>query len=134
MVQAWITSADETRIRVRDRSGKKMFCLVWIKRLTSLFSIKLSNSCRESLVYSYDQYHWCPFAFIVKVGFFESSTRYRDFMDGRAIKINRIPGKTVQIVSISCPSSRNLLKNLFRTDDIIKYKVRTVVRIRIIIL
>jgi len=50
------------------------------------------------------------------------------------MKIRRTPGNTVQIVSISCPSRRNLLKNLFSTEESIRYKVRTVVRIRMIIL
>jgi hypothetical protein len=38
-----------------------------------------------------------------------SSIKYNVFKDGRAIKINKIAGRIVQIVSISCPSITNLL-------------------------
>ena len=39
------------------------------------------------------------------------------------MKINRTPGRTVQIDSSSCPSSMYLLKNLPLTDDIMMYRV-----------
>lgn len=71
--------------------------------------------------------------FIVKFGVLVSSIRYSVFKDGIAMKINRIAGRMVQIVSISCPSMIYLLKFFPIVVDIVKYSVIIVIRIRIII-
>jgi len=66
-------------------------------------------------------------------GVLVSSIRYRVFRDGRAMKINRKAGKIVQIVSISWPSIMNLLKFLPKVREVTKYRVKIVIRIKIII-
>jgi len=45
---------------------------------------------------------------MVILGDFVSSIKYRVFIEGRAMNNNRIAGRIVQIVSISCPSIMNL--------------------------
>lgn len=62
-----------------------------------------------------------------------SSIRYRVFNDGRAMKISIKAGRTVQIVSISCPSMMNLLNFFLSIRDITRYRVKIVMRDRIII-
>jgi len=42
---------------------------------------------------------------------------YRIFKEGRAIKIKSRAGRIVQIVSISCPSVKNLLKFFILTIE-----------------
>jgi len=69
----------------------------------------------------------------VSWGVLVSSIRYSVFREGRTIKINRIAGSKVQIVSISCPSIKNLLKFFIIAREVTKYRVRIVVRIRMII-
>ncbi len=62
-----------------------------------------------------------------------SSIRYNVFIDGKAINRSRKAGRSVQIVSISCPSIMNLLKNFDPITDRIIYIVMTVIRINTII-
>lgn len=72
--------------------------------------------------------------FKVKSGVFTSSNKYSNRSDGRAIKIKMIPGKIVQIVSISCPCKRNRfvylfiinIINMYKTNDKIIVKIRRV--------
>jgi len=106
--------------------------LVFNKRNNFEVSMNLSVSVDLREVYSYLQYHWCPMDLIVMVGCFVSSIRYRVFRDGRAIKISIKEGRMVQIVSISCPSIMNLLNLLDFRIEIIRYKVRMVINVRII--
>jgi len=70
---------------------------------------------------------------MVILGDLVSSIRYKVFREGRAMKINRKAGRTVQIVSISCPSIMNLLKFFPRIMEVTKYSVKIVIRIRTII-
>jgi len=70
--------------------------------------------------------------FTVILGVLVSSIRYRVFSEGRAIKIKRIAGRIVQIVSISCPSITYLLNFFLVTSDTTRYKVMIVIKIRII--
>jgi len=96
-------------------------------------SIKFSVSVIVKEEYSYDQYHWCPVALIETRGFFVSSIMYKVFSEGMAIKINMIDGRMVQMVSISCPSVTYLLKILLFIIEMSKYKVKIVIRVKIII-
>ena len=83
--------------------------------------------------YSYDQYHWCPNVLIVMLGFFVSSIKYNVFKDGTAMNTSIRAGSTVQIVSISCPSMVNLLKDLLNNIETTIYKVKMVISIKITI-
>ena len=49
------------------------------------------------------------------------------------MKININAGKTVQIVSISCPSITYLLYFFLIIKEVTRYKVKIVIRVRIII-
>jgi len=69
---------------------------------------------------------------IVILGVFVSSIRYSVLRDGRAIKINRNAGRIVQIVSISCPSIINLLKFFPKVMEVTRYRVKIVIKIKII--
>lgn len=60
-------------------------------------------------------------------GCFESSIRYKVFIEGRAIKISMVPGRIVHIDSISCPSAMNLLNFLLFMSDNIEYMVIIVI-------
>ncbi len=62
-----------------------------------------------------------------------SSIRYNVFIDGKAMNRSRKAGRSVQIVSISCPSIMNLLNNFEPITDKIIYMVITVIRISTII-
>lgn len=62
-----------------------------------------------------------------------SSIRYSVFMDGKAINKRRKAGRSVQMVSISCPSIMNLLNNFDPITDRIIYVVIIVMRIKTII-
>jgi len=68
---------------------------------------------------------------MVMLGVLVSSIKYKVFSDGIAMKISKIAGKMVQIVSISCPSIMNLLKFFPIVVDIVRYNVIIVIRIRI---
>jgi hypothetical protein len=70
---------------------------------------------------------------IVIFGVLVSSIKYRVFKEGRAINTNKRAGRTVQIVSISCPSMTNLLNLFLFIREMTKYKVKIVIRIKIII-
>jgi len=59
-----------------------------------------SISMSMKSVYSYLQYHWCPIALRVILGFLISSVRYSRRRDGRARNKRIIAGKIVQMVSI----------------------------------
>jgi len=61
-----------------------------------------------------------------------SSIKYKFFREGKAMNTNSKDGKMVQMVSISCPSIINLLNLLTTSKDKTKYKVRTVIVIRTI--
>jgi len=67
------------------------------------------------------------------LAFFLSSIRYRIFIDGSAMKTSIKAGRMVQIVSISCPSKRNLLYDDDTTGDRIMYNVRMVINVKMII-
>jgi len=69
---------------------------------------------------------------MVMFGVFVSSIKYRVFREGRAMKIKRKAGKMVQIVSISCPSIINLLKFFPKIIEVTRYRVKIVIRIRMI--
>jgi len=69
---------------------------------------------------------------IVILGVLVSSIRYNVFRDGKAMKISKKAGRTVQIVSISCPSIMNLLKFFPNLIEETKYNVKIVIRIKII--
>lgn len=43
--------------------------------------------------------------------------RYRTLREGSAMKINKMAGRIVQIVSISCPSLINLWKDRDRANE-----------------
>ncbi len=62
-----------------------------------------------------------------------SSIKYNVFMDGKAINRSKKAGRSVQIVSISCPSIMNLLNSFDPITDKIMYIVMTVMRISTII-
>jgi len=62
-----------------------------------------------------------------------SSIRYRVFNEGSAIKINKIAGAIVQIVSISCPSLTYLLKIFLLVIEITNCKVKIVIIVKMII-
>jgi len=66
-------------------------------------------------------------------GCLESSIRYKVFIEGRAMKISMVPGRIVQIDSISCPSAMNLLNFFPFIRDSIEYRVMIVISDRIII-
>lgn len=70
---------------------------------------------------------------MVMAGCLESSMRYRVFIEGRAIKISMVPGRIVQIDSISCPSAMNLLNFFPFIKDAIEYRVIIVIKDRMII-
>jgi hypothetical protein len=59
-----------------------------------------SISMSRKSVYSYLQYHWCPIALIVRLGFLVSSVKYRRRRDGRAKNRRITAGKIVHTVSI----------------------------------
>jgi len=132
MVQEWMTSADVISNRVMVFTGIFIVSLVFKSRRMFEFSIKFSVSVELMEVYSYDQYHWWPVIFIVKFGVLVSSIKYRVFRDGIAIKISRIAGRIVQIVSISWPSIMNLLKLFPIVVDNVRYSVIIVIKIRMI--
>lgn len=62
-----------------------------------------------------------------------SSIKYKVFKEGRAIKISMKAGKIVQIVSISCPSMVYLLYFFLIIKEVTKYKVKIVIKVKIII-
>lgn len=95
--------------------------------------INESNSILLKLVYSYDQYHWCPIDLIVKLILFISSVKYNNLIDGIAIKIKIIMGITVQINSIVWPSNKYRLVIFRKSIDIIMYIIIKVIKIIIII-
>jgi hypothetical protein len=66
-------------------------------------------------------------------GVLVSSIKYNVFNEGMAMKIKRKAGRTVQIVSISCPSITNLLKFFLSNIEITKYKVKIVIKVSTII-
>lgn len=121
IVHEWITSDDETIIRVCVSAGNINRLSVSISRIIFFlfFFIYDSNSIFVLSEYSYDQYHWCPIAFTVIDGLIISSIRYRIFNDGKAIIINKIAGIIVQIVSVNWFSSRFRFDNLFIMVDAI---------------
>ena len=84
------------------------------------FSINSSTCDCFKEVYSYSQYHWCPFTLIVTDGVLVSSIRYKVFSEGRAMNSKRIPGMIVQIDSISCPSIKYLLNTFLRVKEMSK--------------
>lgn len=49
------------------------------------------------------------------------------------MKISMVPGRMVQIDSISCPSEMNLLNFFLFIKDVIEYRVMIVIRDRMII-
>ena len=128
-----MTSVDVTMFRILVFVGIIMISLVFIKRNIFEFSIKLSVSMLFREEYSYDQNHWWPEVLIVILGILVSSIKYNVFRDGMAINTSIKAGKTVQIVSISCPSIMNLLNDFLTIIEIIKYSVRMVIRVRMII-
>lgn len=65
-----------------------------------------SNSIFIKSEYSYLQYHWCPTVLIVILGSLISSSMYKSRKEGKAIKISTMAGRTVQIISIVCPSNK----------------------------
>jgi len=69
----------------------------------------------------------------VTAGVLVSSIRYKVFKEGKAIKISMNAGRTVQIVSISCPSITNLLNLFLEIKEVTMYRVRTVINVRMII-
>jgi len=54
-------------------------------------------------------------------------------MDGKAMNKSKKAGRSVQMVSISCPSIMNLLNSFDPITDKIMYIVMTVMRIKTII-
>ncbi len=52
--------------------------------------------------------------------------------DGIAIKIKIILGRIVQIISIVCPSNKYRWDNLFIIIDKIRYEIRIVIIVKII--
>jgi len=114
-------------------TGMKIISLVFINRYIFDVSMKVSNSSFFVMEYSWDQYHWCPFTFIVILGFEVSSMRYKIFIDGSAMKRSITAGRMVQIVSISCPSIKNLWYLFLITIEVIKFNVKIVIRIKMII-
>ena len=125
IVHEWITSVAVTIIRIWLFIGK-------IIRLSTSNKRKLlgdisfdgiiyeSNSILWKSEYSYLQYHWCPIDFKVIKGLFNSSNKYNKRKEGKAIKIKVIAGKIVQINSIICPSSKNRLIYLLKSNLDIK--------------
>lgn len=67
------------------------------------------------------------------LGVFVSSIRYNVFKEGIAMNTNIKAGRIVQIVSISCPSIINLLKDFLTNIDKTKYSVKMVIKIKMII-
>lgn len=98
-VQAWRTSAAETKFRIWVFIGMKTwlsesrrrnwFTLVW-------GVIKESNSIFLKSVYSYVQYHWWPVVLIVTIGLKTSSRRYRRRIEGIPKRARTSEGVTVQ--------------------------------------
>lgn len=105
IVQAWITSFDDTNDRICVLNGKITRLSTSSKRNSFLFddwflNMNESNSLLLKFGYSYDQYHWCPEHFNDKWGFIDSSNKYRRWREGRAINIKNRVGITVQISSV----------------------------------
>jgi hypothetical protein len=128
----WITSIDEISTRIDERTGMVRRSLVFSKRLTLELSMNLSISTLFIEVYSYVQYHWWPFTFTVILGFFVSSIRYNVFMEGKAMNSSKTAGRSVQMVSISCPSIMNLLNRFLMITEMMMYMVITVIKIKTI--
>lgn len=110
-VHAWITSAAVTKIRISVSMGSATRLSTSNKRYeplskSGLCTIYESNSTLEKSVYSYDQYHWCPIALIVREGSLDSSVRYNNRREGIAKNNRIIAGKMVHTVSIYWASKR----------------------------
>ena len=113
-VHEWITSADDTSIRIWVLNGMIVRLFTSRSRNSELFNsflgiMKESNWILLKFDYSYDQYHWCPIVLIVIEGLLISSIKYNNRNDGKAIKIKIIPGMIVQMISMFCDSNKNLL-------------------------
>jgi len=133
MAQEWITSSEVMRIRLEWLSGSKGVNLVFIRRC--LFDASMNESSSTPIEgTSYDQYHCRPVTFIVSWGVFDSSIKYRIFMDGRAITHRKKNGKIVQMISTSCLSVLKLLKLFCQVGRTVKYSVSTVKSTIIVIL
>lgn len=117
IVHEWITSLDEVIIRMGDKNGIINLFEVLSNRILKLCSINESISRSNISLYSYDQYHWCPMALIVKEGLGNSSIMYRIFKDGKAIKISIKVGIDVQNNSISWFSWKKRL-NLLQISEV----------------
>ena len=74
-VHEWITSWDVTIIRTLQWDGILTVSLHFSKREIMDFSMKHSISVSSIIPDSYDQYHWCPTAFIVSTGLLKSSVK-----------------------------------------------------------
>lgn len=131
--QEWITSSEVINSRLEWFSGREGVKLVFMSRCLLDASMNESSSTPIEGT-SYDQYHCRPVTFIVRWGDLDSSIRYRIFMDGRAITHRKKNGRTVQMISISCLSVLKLLKLFCRVGRTVKYSVRTVSRMIIVIL
>lgn len=137
IVHEWRTSAAVTIIRIWELNGitirlstsKRRKLKVFISLIGVIYE---SNSKFLKSEYSYDQYHWCPIVLIEIKGLLISSSKYNSRNDGRAIKINVMAGRIVQINSIVCPSKRNRLFNLLKKSLDIKYPTITVIITKII--
>lgn len=80
IVHEWITSVAVTIIRICDLNGITVRLSTSRRRKVDLLFIIVgiiyeSNSMFLKSEYSYDQYHWCPMALIVNLGFTTSSSR-----------------------------------------------------------
>ena len=67
------------------------------------------------------------------LGLLISSSIYKSCKEGKAIKINTIAGRIVQIISIVCPSNKNRLVIELKNKVIIIYPTIVVIKIKIII-
>lgn len=74
IVHEWITSADVTRTRIWVLDGIEILSEHFSNRIVFLGSMNMSASLLIRGC-SWDQYHWCPVAFIVIVASFDSSIR-----------------------------------------------------------
>lgn len=72
----------------------------------------------EKVVYSYDQYHWCPIDLIVIFVELISSVRYKILIEGIAIKIKMNIGIIVQMISMIWFCIRNRLIDELKSKDI----------------
>lgn len=130
IVHEWITSSEETKIRIKHLIGKIKWLKVSIKRkfILSLFKIE----SKFKLINSYLQYHWCPLIFNEKSFSLNSSHIYKFLILGNPIKIKNTIGIDNHKSSSLWLSGKFKEKffNIFRNKNIkIKEEINIIIKI-----